>query len=327
MTAQDSRLGLVDLKQELPGFREFFSAWVYQTKGYTLVVDCGPTSSLKYLTNHLSERGIHQIDLLLLTHIHLDHAGGAGHLATQLPVKQVVCHPKAIKHLIDPERLWQGSLEALGELAKVQGQPAPLPAELLLSSEELHQNPLAQEIGLSVFPTPGHAPHHVTYEIDRRLFVGEALGVILPPSCFTDSSPEEAKDLSQTYLRPATPPRLFAEDYISSVERLNELCSKAVDDPYELCFGHFGRRASSPELLSRSFQQLSLWQTIVDRFRATFGESASFEEMTSLAKDKIIPQLVEQDPQFAPYGLLPADIKSREEAFVLNSIRGIWWRK
>ena len=107
----------------------------------------------------------------MLYEVITDHAGGAGALLDIYPDACVICHPDGIAHMVDPEKLWEGSLKVLGKTAEAYGKIVPVPPGKIAFSEQL-ANGL-----LRAFPTPGHAPHHCCYLIDDLLFAGEVAGV------------------------------------------------------------------------------------------------------------------------------------------------------
>ena len=107
---KSKNLFLIDLDQKLPGFRKFISSWLYTKDHKNIIIDPGPTSTIPVLEKALADLNIHKVDYILLTHIHIDHAGGTGLLLSKFPDSKVLCHPMGIPHMINPEKLWQGSL-------------------------------------------------------------------------------------------------------------------------------------------------------------------------------------------------------------------------
>jgi glyoxylase-like metal-dependent hydrolase (beta-lactamase superfamily II) len=279
----------IDLPLSLPGFFNFFSSWAMQIDNEWVVVDPGCSATISRLKEELQAKGCSQIDHLLLTHIHLDHAGGTGLLVEEFGVSEVVCHEKAIPHLANPSDLWAGSVKTLGDLAEIQGEPKPVPSTILKSN--------ISHVGgvpLTIFPSPGHAPHHISFLFSNMLFVGEALGVIIP-------------EYAPNYLRPATPHRFILEPYLNSIERL-----RAVPCEW-LCFGHFGAIRRSAEIFDRAYNQINLWIKLV----------ADFYHPPKVSLKEFIYILTKNDPMFAPYLTLPESLQMREQRFVENSINGI----
>jgi glyoxylase-like metal-dependent hydrolase (beta-lactamase superfamily II) len=226
----------VDLSiAELPGFERFIGAWVGSFAGQNLVVDPGPTVTIPKLLQALETLGVNHIDYVLLTHIHVDHAGGAGALIKFHPEAKVVCHPKAIHHLVEPSRLIKGSRHTLGALMDSYGEIEPLPFGSILE---------VAKSGFDWFPTPGHSGHHISYLIGGLLFAGESLGVTYPTQ-------------SSQYLRPATPRRFFVQSYRESIELLKTVSADSV------MFAHFGSLPYSVDLCDRALTQLDLWESII----------------------------------------------------------------
>jgi glyoxylase-like metal-dependent hydrolase (beta-lactamase superfamily II) len=193
-------LELIDLDIKELEYSRFISAWLYQGNEGSFVVDPGPACTIDHLIAELEKHHVSQLDWILLTHIHMDHAGGIGHLAERFPGARIVCHEKAVKHLIDPSRLWEGSLKILGNVARVYGEIKPvLPASILT----IDQIPFGD--GIKVIPTPGHAAHHQCFVWQDSLFCGELFGIF--------------QQLDQSiYLRPATPPVFVLDDYLASMD-------------------------------------------------------------------------------------------------------------
>jgi glyoxylase-like metal-dependent hydrolase (beta-lactamase superfamily II) len=284
-------LYLIDIDQALEGFRKFISAWVYRVDGATILVDPGPASTIPCLADQLKRAGIGRIDHVLLTHIHLDHAGGAGHLLRHFPEAKVNCHPKGIPHLVAPQKLWDESRKVLGKVAQAYGEMAPVPEASISWQERI---PAGGSL-VEAIETPGHAAHHVSYRAGDILFAGEVAGVYVPLD-------------NGFYCRPATPPPFQHGTFRDSIVRAAALDVKLV------CIGHYGCRQDVPEVFERAKGQLDFWvETAEKHFKA---ESAPFEEA-------VLADLIAGDPDMAGWHSLPEDIRSRERYFCSNSIRGI----
>ena len=106
-------IDLIDLDIPSLGYTKFISAWLYKGEGGSFLVDPGPARTIPALLDGLTRHGVTRLDLILLTHIHMDHAGGIGDLAEKFPDAKVVCHEKAVRHLLYPVKLWEGSLKVL----------------------------------------------------------------------------------------------------------------------------------------------------------------------------------------------------------------------
>ena len=284
-------LHLVDLDLPREGFRSFIGAWVLRRGEATVVVDPGPRATLPVLIDALEELGVHRLDAVLLTHIHIDHAGGAGLLLDLFPEAKVLCHPKGIPHLLDPSKLWAGSLKILGELAELYGEIAPVPAERIGHADTLEAGSLRVEVA----DTPGHAPHHLCFRAGDLLFAGEVLGVRyeLP---------------SGPYQRPATPPVFHPEVLRRSIDKSAGLGAR------HLCFGHYGHIEDVAGAFRTARSQLETWLAVVEKHLREGSEP--FEEA-------VFRELLEIDPAFSRLRELPWDVQKRERHFFANTVSGM----
>ena len=298
----DGGLHLIDLDQELVGQRRFISCWALLTPQLAFVVDPGPPATGERLIAALDGLGCTRLDFILLTHIHLDHAGTTATVLERWPGARVVCHRRARPHLEDPTRLWEGSLAVLGQKARVYGAPLPVPAAALAGYAE------AEARGIRVIETPGHAAHHVCFLHGERLFLGEAAG--------TYATLDRGPDTPEPYLRPATPPAFRLEVAQHSLDRL-----LALDPaPRELLFAHHGRHTGDARrLLGAARAQLGLWVETCRALAAQAGSCAAGEALM----DAIAAELARRDPHYARGVALPADIREREREFTRQSLRGM----
>ena len=180
-----------------------------------VIVDPGPQSSLDALLADLGDRRPRAI---LLTHIHLDHAGGTGALLERWPDTEVFVHERGAPHLADPSKLLASAERLYGKrMEQLWGRVAPVPEERirpLAGGEQVH--------GLRVEYTPGHASHHVSYldESSGRAFVGDVAAVRIAPSDFV--------------VPPTPPPDIDLEAWFASIERIEAWA------PQSLGLTHFG---------------------------------------------------------------------------------------
>ena len=199
------------------GHERVIASYLLDTADGPALQDCGPTTCVPELKARLAERGLELDDVrhLLLSHIHLDHAGAAGVLVREHPGLQVHVSEIGAPHLVDPSRLERSARRLYGDdFDRLWGELAPVP------SENVHV--VGDEtLGLATFPTPGHASHHVCYlDRDGTLYAGDAAGVRIRPSEFV--------------LPPTPPPDV---DLAAWERTLDELLAR---EPERLALIHFG---------------------------------------------------------------------------------------
>ncbi len=200
------------------------------------------------------------IDVLIVSHIHLDHAGGAGFLLESMPNAKVYVHERGYKHLVDPSRLVASAATALGDEAPYFGTMRPIPADRLVS---VHDG-LTLELGrheLVFYDSPGHAPHELTI-LDRRngcVYTGDAAGLYFP---------------GDEILMPVAPaPAFDLEKNLQTFQRLLSL------EPRALLFSHYGPHRRPKEAIERMMALYPAWSQIVREKLAAAGEDAILKEM------------------------------------------------
>jgi glyoxylase-like metal-dependent hydrolase (beta-lactamase superfamily II) len=285
-------LFLFDLPQPRTGFHHFVSSWFFvDPAGRRIVVDPGPANTIPLLLKELSSV-TDGVDIVLLTHIHLDHSGGISQFCEQYPNAKVVVHGKARRHLIDPGRLWRSSLEVLGRLAEMYGAPRPLDPKFLAEPGEI--------TGVTIIETPGHSPHHLSFVVplaEKKLFfIGEAAGMHIPMT--------PSDDLP--YLRPTSPPKFDGDAARESIHKLED----ALKGDELLCYSHWGLAHDPKNMISLSSRQLDEWISIIS-------------EMRDKPMETIADYLISHDPLMGGYAKLPEDLRKRERIFILNSATGI----
>ncbi|MCX5827562.1 MAG: MBL fold metallo-hydrolase [Deltaproteobacteria bacterium] len=283
-------LNLIPLNLPREGFHHFICTWIYSRDDAVVLVDPGPRSTIPALLKALEEMNVGHIDYVLLTHIHLDHAGGLGLLLKHYPDAKAICHRKGIPHLVEPSKLWKASKKVLGDIADLYGGLDHVPA----ANIDFMPNILVGSNTVTVYETPGHAPHHLSYKIGDMLFAGEALGIFYPMG----------KD---TYLRIASPPGFDIRDHKKSLGLLKNL------DIAALCFGHYGISYEIEKIFELTSAQTELWSTVIGQY--SYLESPLFEE-------KVLDELLPVDPGLSCFHQLPDDIKKREIYFLGNSFKG-----
>jgi len=214
-------------------------AYLLETAEGPALFDCGPATTFENLLARLDEHGLGVGDLrhLLLSHIHLDHAGAAGALVQANPELTVWVSSIGAPHLIDPSRLEASARRLFGAaFDQLWGALTPVPQGNVKLAE-------GDVLGWEAFPTPGHASHHVSYLRDGVLLAGDACGVRIPPS---------------DYVQPVSPPPDIDLDAwhatIDEIERRR---------PERLALIHFDVATDVAEHLARLRTELDLWASRV----------------------------------------------------------------
>lgn len=284
-------LYLIVLAPPIPGFDDFIGAWLIDAPQMTCLIDVGPAATAQQLIDAVAAIGVVRLDYICLTHIHMDHAGAVGHLARRFPEAVVVCHPKGIAHIIDPRRLWEGTVKTLGDTGRAYGPMLPVDAAAIAADEQLAAAPFR------LLDTPGHSPHHFAIATEHYLFAGEAGGVCLP------------LPTGGRYLRPATPPRFFLETSVASIERI------MAARPARICYGHLGMQPDAMALLAEHRDQLNFW-------RETLAAEIHPETDLAAHTDRWVDLMLATDPLLAGFSRLAPAVQDRERGFLRNSVKG-----
>ena len=282
-------LVLIALEPPIRGFDDFIGVWLYRGE-VEFIVDTGPSSTVSRLIRILESLGVSRLDYILLTHIHLDHAGGIGEIAERFPETPVVCHKDGIPHLVDSTKLWEGTLKTLGAIGEAYG-----PVKNVMESRFVRADSFQSDF-VEAVATPGHSAHHVSFVAGDFLFAGEAGGV------YFEVEPE------MDYLRPATPPKFFLE---TSVKSIDALISKK---PRKICYGHFGMCDDAVGMLERHRRQLFAWKEIIEEVMASSPRKNFVQDCQNV--------LLQRDKNLEPFFALSAEKQERERGFLSNSIRG-----
>jgi glyoxylase-like metal-dependent hydrolase (beta-lactamase superfamily II) len=202
--------------------------------------DCGPSSCIAALKAGLAERGVELGDVknLLLSHIHLDHAGAAGSLVREHPELRVWVSEVGAPHLIDPSRLERSARRLYGETFDgLWGELAPVPEQNVRIAGD-------RAAGLEVFAAPGHASHHICYFDDSTLYAGDAAGVRIQPS--------------RSVLPPTPPPDIDVEAWYRTLEQIERRA------PERLALIHFGLADDVSRHLAELRERLDTWAKRVE---------------------------------------------------------------
>lgn len=190
------------------------ASYMLEHSGGIVLVESGPGSTLGALEAALQTHGygIRHVTHVLLTHIHLDHAGAAGYLAQQ--GAQIFVHPVGAPHLLNPEKLIASATRIYGDLMEpLWGQILPVPQEKLTVLND-NDEVLIGDLRFMALNTPGHAEHHYTYQFEDLCLSGDVGAVRIP---------------GYSYLRvPMPPPEFHLEKWRASVNRLQKVGFKRI---------------------------------------------------------------------------------------------------
>jgi glyoxylase-like metal-dependent hydrolase (beta-lactamase superfamily II) len=194
----------------------FDASYLVVENGRAAFVDVGPGPCVPRLLAALDAKGLppDAVDHVIVTHVHLDHAGAAGEMMRRLPRARLVVHPRGARHMVDPSKLWAGASAVFGEdmVRRSYGAPVPVEASRVVEAGD----GFTLELGgrpLQFLDTPGHARHHfcVWDEASRCMFTGDTFGL---------SYPELASERGAFVLPTTTPVQFEPEALLASIDRL-----------------------------------------------------------------------------------------------------------
>ena len=211
-----------------------------------VLVDPGPQSTADTLIETLGGEAPRAV---LLTHIHLDHAGATGELVRRWPDLPVYVHERGAPHMVDPSKLWASAGRLWDDLEERWGEPLPVPEESITLVGDGDR-----VLGMRVAYTPGHASHHVSYlhEDSGWAFVGDVAGVRVPPSPHT--------------VMPTPPPDIDVDAWLESIATVEAW------SPAGIAITHFGGHEDVGAMLEAARTELRRWAEI-----ARTEDEAAFE--------------------------------------------------
>lgn len=249
------------------------------TAGYLLdaprptLIECGPALTIEHLIAGLRSLGMDPDDLayMVVTHIHLDHAGGAGDVADAFPNATVVVSDVGARHMHDPARLNASARQVYGGLYdSVYGDCTPIEGQRLLAVADGDEVDLGGGRTLRAMYTPGHAKHHIgLFDSDTgALFSGDSVGVKLP---------------GMNWLRPATPPADFhLEAALNSIDRYRKA------EPSRVYLAHYGPVDPPDAALAEADERLRLWASTAE---AAWYETSELDHVTETLKQRFQDEL------------------------------------
>jgi glyoxylase-like metal-dependent hydrolase (beta-lactamase superfamily II) len=284
--------------------------------GRAAIVDVGTNSSVPYVLAALAELGIAReaVDYLLLTHVHLDHAGGAGSLMRALPRARALLHPRGARHMIDPTALIAGASAVYGaeRYLRLYGELLPIAPERVHVVQDGERVPLGQRT-LTLLHTPGHAAHHyvVVDEAHGSIFTGDTFGISY-----------RALDTAKgNFITPSTVPTQFdPAQHLASIDRM------LAYHPESMYLMHFSRVTDVPRLGASLKGQITALADIARRHAAAADPAPAIradmrELWLSLARehgvtlaDSAIEQALDGDLTLNTQGLIAWLARTRHKA-------------
>jgi glyoxylase-like metal-dependent hydrolase (beta-lactamase superfamily II) len=264
-------MSIIDL--ETGGFRNLIASYVL-AGNKTAVIETGPTSSINKLLTGLEELGVQpqNVTCVAVTHVHIDHSGGAGTLLEALPNAKVLVHRRGAPHLINPTRLWEATKTTLGDVAEIMGEPKPISEERVVLASEGLTIDLGKGLKLMVTEAPGHAAHSVSYyeSLNEGIFPGDSAGAYLP-------------EFDTVF--PTTPPPFRPDIAAVSLDKLISL------KPKTLFYSHFGEAPDAVMRLRNYQVQIRRWLSIVMEGVKRGNSDEAIREAV-LAQDETIQKAV-----------------------------------
>lgn len=248
---------LIDL--ELAGISSFIGSYVLKGKN-TAIVETGPASTIQSLLTGLEKLDVEVKDVayVAVSHVHLDHGGGAGTLLKYLPKARLIVHQRGAPHVVNPEKLWNRSREALGSIAEMYGRPELIPKKRVIAATDNMVLNVGDNVELKVMETLGHASHHLIFleTSSQGVFTGDAAGIYLNEI---------------DVVVPTTPAPYRLDIALASLQKIADL------KPEFLYYSHFGKTHNSIERLQDYVNQLKLWAEIA---REGMGKGEDLERIS-----------------------------------------------
>lgn len=230
------------------------------------LVETGPSPSVPYIRKGLEELGfgLDEVKYIIVTHIHLDHAGGAGLFLQDCPNAQIVVHPKGRRHLANPSRLVAGAKAVYQDKFDVLFDPViAIPEDRLLVKDDGDTLSIGSNCTLRFLDSPGHAKHHFNiYDpVSKGMFTGDTAGIRY----------EQTEGSGVNLFLPSTSPNQFdPEEMQRSISRIKEL------QPERLYFGHFGMT----EKVDQALEQVTEWIPVfVEEGERTLAAGGGMEKL------------------------------------------------
>jgi len=262
------------------------------------LIETGPSPSVKYIKAGLTAIGhsLDEVKYIIVTHIHLDHAGGAGLLLKDCPNAKIIVHPRGEKHLIDPKKLAAGARAIYGESFSELFDPIiPVSKDRLLIKGEGDTLKIGPNCILEFWDTPGHAKHHISiYDpVSNGMFTGDTAGIRYE---------QLIKNGIDLFLPSTSPNHFNPNDMEASIKRMKQ---KGLDRIY---YGHFGMTEKVKEALDQVLDWLDIYMEISEQ---AVLEGRGYDTIAQRLLEKVREHLREQgiDDAHEVYILLNLDMQ------------------
>ena len=266
------RIDVIDL--EFQGTPHVIAAFLLRGPDGVALVETGPSSTLPVLLARLAEHGVEPeaVHDVLVTHIHLDHAGAAGFWARR--GARVHVHPNGRPHLVDPSKLLTSATRIYGSrMDELWGEVLPAPAEQVLAVEDGAEIEVAGA-RIRALDTPGHAGHHLVFVLEDAVFAGDAAGIRLPDQAWIDL--------------PAPPPEFDLDAWRCSLARIRSIGARRI---YRTHFGAAGDVAGQLNLFERLLEAGSTW--VREMLASGLDRDAMVAEFSRRMRDRAAEQGVD----------------------------------
>lgn len=260
------KIHVIDL--EFQQAKQAIGSFLIPTSTGVVLIECGPESTFPQLREGIRALGYSLSDVrhVLLTHIHFDHAGAAWKLAKE--GAKIYVHPLGLPHLASPEKLWNSAAQIYGDsMQRLWGEMQPVAEELLVSAEHEMVFDL-DDLQVKAWHTPGHAVHHIAWQVEDRLFTGDVAGV---------------KIAEGPVVPPCPPPDINIEEWKKSLDLIRKI------NPEILILTHFGKISSVLEHLDALEKMLDDWSSwIKPKFDMGLKPEEIMPDFMAYTKEQLI---------------------------------------
>ena len=236
-----------------------------------ILIEVGPSNSFPYLISALSSLGIDNIKRSAITHLHLDHVGGIGHVVEKFKDHFVYIHELGLKHLPKPEKLWNAVASIYTEewLSANWGEIKATPVENIKTLTDGFNFNLGKDRKLTSLYSPGHAKHHYTFydTLSKTIFMGDTLGLIYPHGNFVQPN--------------LPPPDFNREVLLDSLENISKL------DLNYIGIAHFGIHEQPYELIANAIKSIDEWVNFIKKIPNLTNDEAAIKLLNWVTQNYI----------------------------------------